>query len=191
MVKYIVKRGDMKMHIIEKILTSILSSIVLAFIIEPGSAYFSSVILVSLPVFLIGGTLFSLLADYLLKKMPSLTSFLYYFLSVIFYGVGGLLIVTVLSLLLDTGQGSGSTEFTYLLIISVLPGLIYFHIHLILDAVLSRAGTFFACIVFSAVYVIAAFIVSEIAGQAMVTSLSFLLVMGVLLGAGREMRVRV
>ncbi|WP_426901358.1 hypothetical protein [Rossellomorea vietnamensis] len=179
------------MHIIEKILTSILSSIVLAFIIEPGSAYFSSVILVSLPVFLIGGTLFSLLADYLLKKMPSLTSFLYYFLSVIFYGVGGLLIVTVLSLLLDTGQGSGSTEFTYLLIISVLPGLIYFHIHLILDAVLSRAGTFFACIVFSAVYVIAAFIVSEIAGQAMVTSLSFLLVMGVLLGAGREMRVRV
>ncbi|MGD7024718.1 hypothetical protein ACQCVK_19220 [Rossellomorea vietnamensis] len=181
------------MSIIEKMLTSILSSIVLAFIVEPGSAYFSSVIMVSLPVFLLGGTFYSLMVDYILKRMPNLNSFLHYLVSVIFYGAGGLLIVTVLLLLLDTGQetASNSTEFTSLLTISVLPGLLYFHIHLILNAVLSRAGTLFACLIFAAVYVIAAFTISEIAGQAIVTLLSFLLVIGVLLGACREMRVRV
>ncbi|WP_249872291.1 hypothetical protein [Oceanobacillus saliphilus] len=123
------------MNIMEKILTPVLSSIALALILSFGSEYFLSIIMYSLPVFLIGGTLFSFAVDNILEMVKLKKRYYNYLISFILYGIGGVIIITIFALF----QGSISeVSLTPLLVLGVLPGLIYFHLSLILNTLISK-----------------------------------------------------
>jgi hypothetical protein len=128
-------RGEYILNIIVKILTPILSAIVLGLFLTSGSVYFSSVLWVSLPVFIVIGTLFSVTIDYNLDKRKLNNRYYKYFISFSLYGLSGMVIITVFSLM----QGSISEiSFLPILLLGAVPGLIYFHISLLLSTLMKR-----------------------------------------------------
>ncbi|WP_047986291.1 hypothetical protein [Ornithinibacillus californiensis] len=123
------------MNIIVKILSPILSAIVLGILLTSGSEYFLSALWVSLPVFIVIGTLFSVTIDYKLDKRKLNNKFNKYLISFGLYGLGGMVIITVFSLI----QGSISEiSLLPILLLGAVPGLIYFHISLLLTTLLKR-----------------------------------------------------
>jgi hypothetical protein len=120
---------------IEKLLTPILSSIVLAIFLASDSGYFPAVVWVSLPVFFLGGTLISVSVDYFLDRKKLKNQFYKYCISFFLFGLVGVLIITIFSLF----QGS-ITELTLtpLIMLGFLPALIYFHLSLIVTILFTR-----------------------------------------------------
>ena len=127
------------MYIVVKIITPILSAVVFSLFLASGIIKFSTVLWISLPVFIVIGTLFSVSIEYFLDKKKLDNLFYKYFLSFIFYGVAGILTITLI--LVIQGSISGIT-IPSVLILGAVPGLIYFHINLLLTTLLKRLSFF-------------------------------------------------
>ncbi|WP_212922122.1 hypothetical protein [Ornithinibacillus bavariensis] len=71
------------MKLLERIFTAILCSILLALLLNNGNGYYMTILLVSFYVFLIGGTITSLVIDNLIGKMNRVRTFHRYIMSLL------------------------------------------------------------------------------------------------------------
>lgn len=111
------------MKLIERIITAIICSITYAFLLDNGSGYYFAILLVSFCVFLIFGTIFSLVIDNMVKKMNINNSFRRYSISLVFYSIGGIAVIILFAIF----QGSlFEISIIPLLFLGVLPSLLYF-----------------------------------------------------------------
>lgn len=126
------------MYFIEKVFTPVLSAIVLALFFTYASdfEYFKAVFFYSLIVFSIAGTICSYLVEYyILDKINISKSFYNYAVSVILFGLGGMVSISVFALLQGNFFEIAIISLVYL---GLFPGLIYYHLSLLIKFVLSR-----------------------------------------------------
>ncbi len=137
------------MKLPEKIIISVLSTLIfslsLAFLEyipvteqQTGVAYFSFKVLViiyvifSLPVYLIGGGLYSYFVDVYFDKVQFRNKFLKYLIEFLVYAAGGLLIVGVLLAIILLVDGSiAGILISKFFIVGALASLLFYHISLV------------------------------------------------------------
>lgn len=126
------------MYFIEKVLTPVLSSIVLAlfFTYTSDFEYFKAVFFYSLIVFSIGGTICSYLVEYCILEKINISKLFYkYAVSVILFCIGGMVSISIFVMLQGVFFGIAFMPLVYL---GVFPALIYYHLNLLVKFVLSR-----------------------------------------------------
>lgn len=134
------------MKVLEKIIVAVLSSIILslalAFLMYTpvaeqqsgvGYSYFKSLIILylnySLPVYLIGGGLYSAFIDVYIGQIQFRNKFIKYIVGLFVYGVGGLLIIGLI-FLFDSNHSL--LDILKVLIFGLLAALLFFHVSIIL-----------------------------------------------------------
>lgn len=91
--------------------------------------------LYSLPVFLLGGILFSMLADFLIHKIKYNVKVYKYFCAIVLYGAGGVLVnVFFYIVLFDEGA---KIESFYILILGVFASLLFLHVRILIKKILN------------------------------------------------------
>ncbi|MGF7013370.1 hypothetical protein HNR27_000698 [Ornithinibacillus bavariensis] len=124
------------MKLLERIITAILCSILLALLLNNGNGYYMTILLVSFYVFLIGGTITSLVIDNLIGKMNRVRTFHRYIMSLLLYGITGAGIATLFSIF----QGSViEISIMPLFLLGALPGILYFNVLILLSALFKYA----------------------------------------------------
>ncbi|MEN2465193.1 hypothetical protein [Ornithinibacillus sp. JPR2-1] len=124
------------MYFLQKSLATIFSALIIGFVLFD---YFFFAFLISLPIFLIAGSICSYIVDvYLLEKLKISSLLQEYLLSIIVYALGG--IVTMFIFSISQGSISSSTILPTLLI-GIVPALIYLHLSFLFKLVLFRKNT--------------------------------------------------
>lgn len=97
---------------------------------QPGVGYSSIIYLIySLPVYLIGGGLYSAFVDVYIESIQFRNKFIKYIVGFFVYGVGGLLIMGLLFLF---DSNPSLLDIFKVLIFGALAALLFFHISIIL-----------------------------------------------------------
>jgi hypothetical protein len=122
--------------LMERIITAVLCSTLVALLFDNGAGYYMTILLVSFYVYLIGGTITSLLIDTLIGKMNRSRTFHRYIMSLLLYGITGAGIITLFFVL----QGSVTEiSITPLILLGFLPGILYFNVLILLSALFKYA----------------------------------------------------
>ncbi|MFV8830564.1 hypothetical protein [Alkalihalobacterium sp. APHAB7] len=123
------------MKILEKVITAILSGIVfslgLAFL-NGSMEYFLVYLMFSGTIFLTGGILFSLLADVILEKVKANK----YLLSLVIYGIGGVIVNFFFYIGLYNEGFVGET--LSMLLLGIIASLLFLHILLVTKKILKH-----------------------------------------------------
>lgn len=126
-------------------MSAFLSALVLSFIFavihyvpvaeqQEGVGYFSfsGLLLVhmtySLPIYLIGGVLYSSIADRFIENIKFRNKIAEYFVSFFIYGIGGVLVVALLSILSLFQGGTIEPDQYKLLILGIFASILFYHI---------------------------------------------------------------
>lgn len=126
------------MNVLEKLIAAVVSSLLFSLglsFLNNTMEYFSAYLMFSFFVFLVGGVIFSLLADHLLEKFDFKMQISKYFLSLIFYSAGGI-IVNVFLYIVIFNEGFG-LDALYMLLFGVVAALIFLHVMFITRKVLN------------------------------------------------------
>ncbi|MFA9560143.1 hypothetical protein ACERII_22770 [Evansella sp. AB-rgal1] len=117
------------MDVLEKLIAAIVSSLLFSVglsILNNTMVYFRVYLMFSFFIFLIGGVIFSMLAEHLLEKFEFKTQISKYFLSLIFYSAGGIL-VNVFLYILIFNEGFG-LESLYMMLLGIVAALLFLHV---------------------------------------------------------------
>ncbi|OLO26629.1 hypothetical protein BTR23_22675 [Alkalihalophilus pseudofirmus] len=123
------------MRILEKVITAILSGIVLSLglaFLNGSMEYFIVYLMFSSAIFLTGGILFSIFADVILKKIKANR----YLLSLVIYGIGGV-IVNIFFYIVLYNEGF-VVESLSMLLLGIVAALLFLHISLFTKKVLKN-----------------------------------------------------
>lgn len=126
------------MDIIEKGLTPVISAILFAAFLSGihQLEYFTMIFVLSLPVFLIAGSICSYFVEYyVLEKIKVKQRIYKYIVSVSFYGLVGVIAILVISLIEGSILEIGISP---LLFLGIIPALTYYHLSLAFKLILSR-----------------------------------------------------
>lgn len=135
------------MIFLEKIIVSVLSALILSLTLaflayipvaeqQEGVGYFSFgglffiYLIYSLPVYLIGGSIYSFLVDISLKQIQLRNKLLKYFTEFIVYAAGGLLIIGILLMITLPDGNNDGLYIGRVLIFGTVASLLFFHISL-------------------------------------------------------------
>lgn len=134
--------------ILNKVMVSVISAIILSLSLalweytpeaeqQTGVGYFSFsalffiYLIYSLPVYLIGGSLYSIMVDVLLGRIQFRNKLLKYVTELIVYAAGGLLIMGILLVLILRDGNTGGLIIDRVFIFGVVASLLFFHISLL------------------------------------------------------------
>lgn len=134
--------------IFRKIIVSILSAIILSFSLAlleytpeaerySGVGYFSFgglfliYLIYSLPVYLIGGSLYSIVVDVFLGRIQIRNKLLKYVTELIIYAAGGLLVMGIILMLILRDGNNGGLYIDSVFIFGAVASLLFFHISLL------------------------------------------------------------
>jgi hypothetical protein len=95
------------------------------------SALFFIYLIYSLPVYLIGGSLYSIIVDILLARIQFSNKLLKYVTELIIYAAGGLLIMGILLMIILSDGNNGGLIIDRVFIFGVVAALLFFHISLL------------------------------------------------------------
>lgn len=131
------------MLILEKVTVAALSAITLSLILtmvfvwdsaeDTGWSYLPLLfvyLIYSLPVYLIGGTLYSLLVDLSIGRIQFRNKLLKYFTELIIYAAGGVLIIGVLEVTSRPEGNDGGLYIDRVLIFGAFAAILFYHISL-------------------------------------------------------------
>lgn len=128
------------MNILEKLITVVISALLFSVgfsLLNNTMVYFGVYLLFSIVLFLVGGVLFSVLADRMLAKINFNKQITKYLISVALYAVGGI-IVNVLLYIVIFNEGFGA-DALYMMLYGIVAALIYLHVMIIIRKVLKAA----------------------------------------------------
>ena len=133
------------MIFLEKIIVSVLSALILSLALaylqytpvpeqQNGVGYFSFgglffiCLIYSLPVYLIGGGIYSFFVDVSLNRIQFRNKLLKYFTEFVVYAAGGLLIIGILLMITLPDGNNGGLYIDRVFIFGAVASLLYFHI---------------------------------------------------------------
>jgi hypothetical protein len=139
--------------ILKKLMIAIIASLILSVSIssysyipvakqQPGTIYWSFLGLIiifliySAPVYILGGIPFSILIDIILSKLKKVGSIVRYLISVLLYGLAGVL--STLVLLFIVSNGKSINEGIYLYYIGIVAAELYLHLSILINQISRR-----------------------------------------------------
>ncbi len=140
------------MEILSKLITAFISAIIISLILsymsytpipqqQEGIGYwsffgwFQVYLIYSLPVFLFGGVIYSMFADFIFNKLSIRNPFINYLFTVVCYATGGLVIMGVLVL---PGGSTAALEPLPYLLLGLISALLFLHVNIGTGKVLEK-----------------------------------------------------
>lgn len=121
-------------RIITAIISAFIFSLIFVFFDSGAEGYFYAIFIYSLPIFIIGGGLYSMLADAWVEKMDFNNLVYQYIITFLIYGVGGIFVNVFLYISIFT-EGFNSDATSFHLILGIGASLIFLHTMIILKRI--------------------------------------------------------